>query len=270
MLQVAPKSKPTLWFDLRGQAVQHSMWHRLEVAIILVAIAWCWGATIDGTLYHDRKPDFTWMVFACIACYVMYRLVKDGRLKQLAQVDFGLPIVRRELASLIVQLRLILAGNGIEIVVLAVQGIEWHPTDTFNMICVAAGMGLFLTFALLRRLGWLNKWLPFLDALQWNGDWAKCWYTLNLKAIPQGVQIYSVWVGYTHPELQFLSLLLFLGAYRVKNAVRSSGWQKPLSIVTLIDALTIVGLVATCAHRTWPQFWPAAVDFLIKLFGVLR
>lgn len=266
MLQVFPQPTPTLWLDLWGQSVRH----RLEVAIILVAIVWCWGTTIEGTAFYGRKPDFTWMIFACIACYIMYRLVKDGRLKQLAQVNFGSDVARRELASLIVQLRLILTGNSIEIVVLVAQGIEWHPTDWFNVICVSAGMGLFLFFALLRRLGWLNKWLPFLDALKWNGDWAKCWYTLNLKAIPQGVQIYSVWVGYTHPEMLFVSLLLFLGAYRVKNAVTSSGWQKPVSIVTTIDALTIVGLVATVAHHTWPQFWPGAVDFLVYLFGVLR
>lgn len=270
MLQVSPQPKPTLWFDLRGQAVGRQVRHRLEVAIILVAIAWCWKTTIEGTAFYGRKPDFTWMVFAWVACLIMHQLVRSGRLGQLAQKDFGLPVVRRELASLIVQLRLILAGNGIEIVVLAVQGIEWHPTDWFNVICVSAGMGLFLFFALLRRLGRLNKWLPFLNALQWNGDWAKCWYTLNLKAIPQGVQIYSVWVGYTHPEFLFLSLLLFLGAYRVKNAVRSSGWQKPLSIVTLIDALTIVGLVATVAHHTWPWFWPSVVDVLVNLFRVLR
>ena len=258
--------RPTLLADLEGQSVR---W-RAEVAVILAAITWCWYATIEGTALYGRKPDFTWMVFACTACFIMLRLVTGGRLKQLAQENFGSAVARRELASLIVQLRLILAGNGIEIAVLVVQGIEWHPTDTFNLVCVVAGMGLFLLLALLRRLGRPKKWLPFLNALQWNGDWAKCWYTINLKALPQGVQIYSVWLGYTHPEMLFVSLLLFLGAYRVKNAVMASGWRKPLSIATQIDALTIVGMTATVAHFTWPQFWPGVVDILVNLFGVLR
>lgn len=210
--------------ELRGST---RVW-RYQVGGVLTLTVFCWMFVNGATLFWGLLPLTSWMLFGWTSCAIALTMLVRRIKKVTSELKDKLAIdpsgVRGEIAFAIAQFSIILVGNFAELVLLARRGFPWHPEDNLNTIFVACGLTPLVAFALLRGIrrpwGWRMRMRPLLERFRWDAPWTRCWYIVILKAIQQVVQLASALLGITHPFFLFVTALVVLGSYRVRNTSR--------------------------------------------------
>ena len=162
-------------------------------------------------------PLITWMVMAGTAVVVLIWLTLQVY-KTWAAVEADNPEkweVRMSLALLVLQFVIIFIGNSVVVALMVAYGIKWKPADETNLRLGIAATVLFIGIQVVRKL-WPN--LPIASQLGVSMPWAKCYYTVALKAAPQVLQALSITRGQGRVDLLGISMLLLQGIVRVIQA----------------------------------------------------
>ncbi|HYG83626.1 MAG TPA: hypothetical protein VD907_01995 [Verrucomicrobiae bacterium] len=154
---------------------KREMWFWLDQLIGLGLIVAFWWRQIDASL-EGRPPLISWMCSAEAAILCFIWLTIEAR-----RVSTGWQ--RKEMTGLLVQYSAIVAGNTtvvcIQFYQLFVSGGRLKPWDVTVFQIDLIGMYILIV---LMTQGKLHPKSP----------WARCWYTVVLKATPQLVQ--ALWI----------------------------------------------------------------------------
>ena len=264
-----------LWWWLRVVRVElrgtTKAW-RYEVRIVLGLTAACWVFVNVGT-FLGLLPLSSWMLFGWISCAIALTMVFRRLKKVTSELADELAVdaagVRGEIAFAFAQFSIILVGNFVELLQLALLGFPWHIEDSWNTAFVVIGMTPLVVFAAMRRInGWRSRPArSLLERFRWDAPWTRCWYIIDLKAIQQVVQLVSALLGITHPFFLFVGALVVLGSYRVRNTSRDyranpgDAMAKALYWGSKIDLWTLIPLPLAVAFVT--AFGPISLQGLL-------
>jgi len=152
-----------------------------------------------------RAPLFTWIVSAGISIVIMLVLTKRALLVSLD------PSQRESLFVMFLQLVIIVAGNATITTMLIIKGVRLEAGDYW--IVGAASLAL----AVMGSLALVGK-------LRLTSNWAKCWYTISLKAWPQICQAVPLAFGGGGLHPIAVGALFLQGSTRFYPALQA--WHK--------------------------------------------
>jgi len=208
----------TLWISQRLQC------------LLTIVIVGFWIRQGDGVL-HGRGPLMSWMISAEIAIFMITWLTWDVfRQSEGRQRD--------QIGLLLFQFLLIIVGNTTIVIMQVVRGMTLKPWDIIIFRIDLAGL---YVLALCMALGWLKP----------KSAWAKCWYSVALKAMPQVVQ--AIWVFSGKGTLDKLGAVLLVVqatgrfappvlAYIREGRRTATSQTKALSVGTAFDLATTLGI----------------------------
>jgi hypothetical protein len=202
----------------------------LQLGFLLVVILFWWRQS-EGVL-HGASPLFGWVISAEVAICLLTAIAWSGF--RLASND----ATRHTLAMALLQFFAIIVGNTIVAVLIVVRGAELKPPDalifTSSVICIII-LGCFIAA----------------KKLTYNSAWAKCWYSVSLKAAPQVVQAAWLVMGMGVLDAWSVVFLVLQGTGRFMLAQKA--WHqapvdspqqqnnaKALRVGTGLDLLTIL------------------------------
>ncbi|HMH69970.1 MAG TPA: hypothetical protein VK502_01085 [Candidatus Saccharimonadales bacterium] len=172
MESVKNRIKNQTWFLLLKTWGSSHFWasNKIQVVFLAIVILFWWRQT-EGVL-HNVAPLAGWVISAGLAVCLLATIAWEGF--RLARGNAS--------AMAVLQFLIIIAGNSLVLVLMIARGIDFKPPDMVIFAVGATGGGVIASFIVRKKFGWKSAW-------------AKCWYSVSLKAAPQVVQAYWLLVG---------------------------------------------------------------------------